>query len=256
MREYSFNKRIDSEYNLAKLFNSILEELDTIRLLTCPSSTFNFQYSRDSMFEVFYHCCVTEVYFHSVFDNLLKWKKEADIYTTNFRGLWYAYALNEKINLNKEYGSEDDLDYNDDGSLRTNFTEDEVSGFTILDGWIGYNDIFLTAKQQDFDYLYRILENANAFSFGSMKRALGWDISVYKTQPDDTLEKMTWEEEILSEVEDQYKVDSLSEYLKIVIANIVSLVEEVEALNRTEDNKEFFELLPSRIDRILNLDIL
>lgn len=255
MVQYSFSKNIEGNEPLTHLFNAVLKEMSFLRMISAPSSTYSFEHSSDSMSKTFFDCCIAEVYFNRVIDELRKWKTDTIKYVNEFQCSWKYYSLSRKNDLSNEYGH-DDTDYDDNGDLRTSFTDDELSPYTLPGTWLGYNDIFLTAEPSDFAFISRILENVGIFSFLKFKEAMGWgEIKTYTQEEDGSMKQMSWEDEVLQDAEKQIHADSLSEIMKWVLYSVRILVNEVSNLNPTEDNKEYFESLVSRIDNILNLKI-
>ena len=254
MRCYSISNNIEGEEPLVNLFNNILDKMDFFRIVSAPSNTFNFRHARDHISaKIFFDCCITETYFNSAIDHLRKWKREAEIYISVFNCSWKYYALSRHKDLIKEYGY-DESDYDENGDIKTSFTDEEIKGYSILCSWTGYNEIFLTSHPSDFNFALQVLDNVNLFSFTSMKNALGIDIQS-KRLVDGHLVDNDFADEVLIDAREQHQASEMGDLLSIVLVEINHLVKDIEGLNPMEDNKDFFKELPRRIENLLNLEI-
>lgn len=251
---YSINKKIEGNEALTQLFNTILGEMNFLRMVTAPSSTFSFKHNSNMTAQTFFDCCIVETYFHRVIDELRKWSADTYRYVNEFNCSWKYFALSEKNDLIDKYGY-DESDYDDKGKLKTSYTDDELSHYTLPSSWTGYNDIFLTSEPSDFEFAHKVLENVSMFSFSKFKSAMGLEsLPTYKNENGE-MKPMSWEEEIIDDAHNQYRADSLSEILKWVLNQVRELVDDVLRLIPTKDNKEFFQSLNKRIDNILKLEI-
>ena len=260
---YANFAEIENESNLAKFFNMVFEKLETFKMISSPDlHAYNDLYSaKGKTSEVvknasilFYEACLLENYLHSIIEHLTDWKEKAIRYNSEFSGSWRFYAIAEHRDGIKEYGGED-TDYNKDGSIRTDFTDEELKGADIVSQMVDYNHIFLTTKPEHLYLIYNLLLNIGDTNIFKFFENQGIPLSTYSRDENGNMVKNTWADEKCMEAKDQHICDTLAEMLYSVVAEVSGLVVEVEKLKYNSDNKKFFTELPERINAIMDLQI-
>lgn len=258
-KHYSSFSKIEGDCNFALLCNKAMDLLSSQRLFVAPLST-SFRDKRLSTYGyrettavVFYEMCLFETYLISAFEHLTRWRANATKYNTEFAGSWKYYALADRIESIKEYGGEDE-DYNEDGTVKTDLTDEQLRGSDIVTQMTDYNDIFLTTNPGDWEIINTLLQQRSDFSLSKMFERMGKPILSYRSESGELIQN-TWADERLLEAKEQYVSDSISEIINSVIDELCTLVKQVNSLRWNTDNKKFFANLPARIDAILNLEI-
>lgn len=251
----------ESKTQLAQLFNAVMDRTNTVRLFLAPSSTSIVDCKSVEGLEMeafyaqeFYNLCLAEIYFHQVIKYLTEWKEMAMQYNDEFAGKWKYYALSKHIELIKEFGGEDE-DYNDDGSIRTEFTDEELAHSAIVNEMRDFNDIFLTADYSLLMGIYDILLNNSELDIQKIFSQLGNPIKTYRHGKDGEMIENTWVDEIELSSCRQNECDMLADTLLSAQKAVVKLVKEVKSLKVFTNNTRFFAKLPGRIEAILDLRI-
>ncbi len=261
MIRYEFFKEVEPNTQLLKFFNMVFDELGTLRLVSCPDMhTYKDLYGNRAEIQnsaiLYFETCLLELYLHSIPQYLSRWKEMAEKYNTEFNGSWKYYALDDKRSLIEEYGGEDD-DYDADGSIRTDFTDDELKACSIVTQMVDHNHIFLTTQPWHLATVYKALQSKSEFNvFKVLEKVSGGKrLKTYRKGANGEMIENTWEDERLKEATDQYVADSIAEILCSVVTAVSLLVTRVEELRYNKDNKKFFATLPSHIDDIMELRI-
>jgi hypothetical protein len=253
-RHYSIPERIEGNEPLVKFANSVLEKTEMLRIVTAPSSTARFKDINPYSIENFYHCCMLETYFHSAIEHLRKWKEDAIKYNTEFQGSWKYYAIADRLDCIKEYGGEED-DYNEDGSVRTKWSNKELEGSSILYSWRAYNDIFLSSKVTDFARVSTLIQVESKLSIVDFFRTQGKELTTYKKDAQGNMIPQDWADEQMSKAKSEFVADNMVDFLTLFVKNCRTIIDQVEKLPYNKDHKDFFASLPNRIDAILDLKL-
>lgn len=256
---HEFYKPIEHESNLAKLFNMVFEELATLRQISSPSYqtyTLYNRYSKEGSAPaiMFYEILLLEVYLHSIIAYLPEWKEKAMRYNSEFSGSWKYYALAEHIDGIKEYGGEES-DYSD-GSIRSNFTDEELKGSSIKEQLTGYNHILLTTCQGHVLPILHILKQRSQFNvFKMFETCFGKKLKTFREDKNGYMIENTWVDEAIQTAKEQVVSDDIADMLSSVVLNLQFMIADINKLRFNRDNKAFFAKLPGKIDNLLNLEI-
>lgn len=260
MRIYSMYERIKGNSPLVMIFNQIMDILDTPRMFVAPSCTS----CRSSKYKpygfrattaiAFYEYCLLEEYLHSLVANLADWKDWAEKYNSEFGGSWRYYAMADRLESIKEWGGGEEKDYNPDGSIRTEVTDKELDGYSLVECMRGHNDIFLTTSPGDWEFIYNTLHKTGQMSIFKAFEAMGTPLSSYRLENGEMVQN-TWVDERLHEAREQAESDTMADHLFSVVSKACELVNDVKKLKSDSDNKVFFSNLPGTIEEILNFHI-
>ena len=112
---------IDSELPLAKAFNRIISDLELLRIMTNPR-IFSDSTDKEAPFRMhnYYLTVLWERWLHGVFNRLVEWANTISSYFDEYNGSWEYYALSQRLEFIKEYGSDDEDDYNPASPPRQN----------------------------------------------------------------------------------------------------------------------------------------
>ena len=116
---------IDSELPLAKAFNRIISDLELLRIMTNPR-IFSDSTDKEAPFRMhnYYLTVLWERWLHGVFNRLVEWANTISSYFDEYNGSWEYYALSQRLEFIKEYGSDDEDDYNPDDTIKTKIYKD------------------------------------------------------------------------------------------------------------------------------------
>ena len=122
----SIMRPIDSQQPLAKAFNKVISKVSTLRIMTAPRIFADAKGEEASFKMVYYYqTMLWEKWMHEVVARLNEWVNIIDEYFDEFEGNWRYYALAKRLDFLKEYGSDEDDDYNEDGTFKTEGVTDE-----------------------------------------------------------------------------------------------------------------------------------
>jgi oligoribonuclease (3'-5' exoribonuclease) len=254
---YCFFTELDDDTLLGHLFNQVIEALKSARIVSSPETTTVDGWNNREKAFLFYEMCLTEQYLHSIISNLSKWEKLTRKYAKEFHYSWKYYALANRMDLIKEVGGEDD-DYNDDGSVRTDFRDEELIDDTIIAELLdtSCNNIFISTKPTDcLKVCYMIIHAGTFCIIDLFKEKTGKKIKTYRMGEYGEMIQNDWTDEAMQKAEKQLEHENIADIFWSVILFVNELIRYVEKLPKTEDNREFFQKLPKVIDNIFYLKI-
>ena len=255
--KYFFFNKVNDDTPLGRLFNEVFNVLEIPRSISAPADTTVDGWENSEKSLLFYKMCLMEQYLHSIMDNLSKWQTLTEKYAKEFHYSWKYYALSNRIDLIKEFGGDDD-DYNEDGSIRTDFSDEELINDTILSDLADpqTNSIFLSTTPMNCLTTCNLIVHLGANSiFDFFKNATGKPIRTYRKNEDGKFIQNDWIDDAMIKAEEELAHDHAATLLWSVLLFIYSLVCKVKELSKTEDNMIFFKKLPKLIDTIFNLKI-
>jgi hypothetical protein len=222
-----------------------------------PETTTDDGWNNTEQALMFYELCLMEQYLHSIIHNLTEWQALTTIYAGEFQYSWKYFALSNRMDLIKEYGGEDD-DYNEDGSIRTNFSDEELITDTIVAELSDTHtkSIFHSTTPMDCLTMCNMLVflGANCI-IDFLKNSSGKPIKTFRKDDDGELIENDWMDEAMHKAAKELAHEDLATILWSVLLAVYALVLQVKDLPKTEDNKEFFMSLPKKIDHIFQLRI-
>ena len=127
-------KHIESELPLAVVFNKVISKITTLWIMTRPR-IFDDTKGEEATFKMitYYQILLWEKWLHEVVKRLQEWVTSIDEYFDEFNGCWEYYALSKRLDFIDEYGTDDDEDYNSDGSIKTEgITHEQLKYHTVF----------------------------------------------------------------------------------------------------------------------------
>ncbi len=262
MFKYEAHQRIENDTPLANIFNEAMKAILVLRMVSAPDVRQYAEQNESRIKELaysFYQFCMVEVYFHNVINVLLYWQKLAEKYNDEFKGNWRYYALSQRVDSINEFGSEDDNDYNKDGSINNEVSNDILSDYSIVYEMTNERSAFLDTRacMPHMMYFYSMLYAKSEFNvFEILEQASGKRIPSYRMDKNGNRVQNTRTDEQIMKVEDYWRNCSLLDALYSGVVACQALVMDVLDLDQQNDNKEFFKILPKRIQDILNLNVI
>lgn len=262
---YEFFENIDHESALAKFLNKVFHQLHLIRMISAPMifnesekvSTKIKGYDSEKMMH-FYQTCLFEVYAHSLVRKLEEWRCSIDEYLNQFNGSWEYYARSKRLECIDTYGGEDN-DYNEDGSVNTDISVDEIVRYSIILDLIpeDWKDIVLNKNYEDLNFICLQINVNGSFSLREMLNAMGADnLKSYRVSEEGQMIENSEDDEILHKVQERNKSEDVSIQLCSIVMIVTNIIQELKDLPKSEDNKFYFANLLVRIQHIFDMDIL
>ena len=254
---YLFFTKVSDRTPLGRLFNEVFGVLNIPRGASAPDTTTDNGWMNSEQALVFYEMCLLEKYLHSIIDNLSEWLSLTKKYANEFQYSWKYFAISHRIDLINEFGG-DENDYNDDGSIRTDFTDEELIDYTIVTELANPNfrSIFLsTTPVNCLNSCLMISYLGTNCIFDFLKEKTGKPIRTFRKDEHGRLVENDWMDEAMQKAENEIAHNKIADMFWSVLLNVYALLEKVKKLPKTEDNKVFFQGLPKLIDQIFNLKI-
>ena len=255
--KYRFFTKVDASTPLGKMFNKVLSVLEIPRGISAPETTTEDGWNNTAQALMFYELCLMEQYLHSIIHNLTEWQMLTKKYAGEFHYSWKYFALSNRMDLIKEYGGED-YDYNKDGSIRTDFSDEELVNDTIV---AELNDthsksIFHSTTPMNCLTMCNMIVYLGANCIiDFLKKTSEKPIKTYRKGDDDELIENDWIDEAMHKAAKELEHEDLATIFWSALLAVYALVLQVKDLPKTEDNKDFFMSLPKKIDRIFQLSI-
>ena len=255
--KYRFFTKVDETTPLGKLFNKVFGVLKIPRGISAPETTTEDGWNNIGQALMFYELCLMEQYLHSIIHNLSEWQTLTKKYAGEFHYSWKYFALSNKMDLIKEYGGED-YDYNEDGSIRTDFCDEQLINETIVAELSDTHtkSIFHTTTPLNYLTMCNMIVYLGANCIiDFLKKSSGKPIKTYRKGDDDELIENDWMDEAMQKAANELAHEDLATIFWSALLAVYALVLQVKDLPKTEDNKEFFMSLPKKIDNIFQLRI-
>ena len=249
--------KVDGGTPLGRLFNEVFNALELPRGISAPSSSTVNGWNNSEQALLFYEMCLIEEYLHSIIENLTRWKVIAEKYANEFHYSWKYYALSDRIDFIKEEGGEDS-DYNDDGSIRTDVSDEELINYTVVNELADphLNSIFMSTNPMNcLTACFMVVYAGSNCIIDFFKEKTGKTIKTYRMDDYGRMIENDWMDCAIQKAEKEQIHDNVAEMFWSVLMSVYGLVCQVENLPKAEDNKQFFQVLPRIIDAIFNLKI-
>ena len=254
---------IESKLPLATAFNRVISKLEPLRIM-CYPRTFSDTKGDTAAFrkENFYETILWEQWLHGVFERLKEWENTINEYFDEFCGSWEYYALSKRLEIFNEFGSDDDEDFNPDGSFKTeNITHEQLKYYTVFcDLYHDSIDIVQDTKAADLDSLISTLDaNARISIIDFFQKIPGAKVNAYKMGDDGNFHPITFAEKELMKVSEMVNARDLG-LLILTIAKIMeSLISEISEYYESEksfdNNHDFLNALLNDISKIQHLEL-
>ena len=147
-----FQESIESDLPLAKAFNRVISKTLLLRTMSLPR-TFSDATGELAAFRMqsYYESVLWEKWLHGVFKRLEEWTNIINEYFDEYSGSWEYYAHSKRLDFINEYGSDDERDYNPDGTIKTHgITHEQLKFHTVFsDLYYDGVDIVQDTKPED-----------------------------------------------------------------------------------------------------------
>lgn len=259
MKEYV--EPIESEKPLAKAFNRIISKISLLRIMSLPRtfSDATGEFAALNM-QTYYETVLWEKWLHGVFDRLEEWTNIINEYFDEYAGSWEYYALSKRLDFINEYGSDDEEDFNLDGSVKTHgLTHDQLKYHTVFsDLFHDCVDIVLDTKSEN---LYPLISTLNAGSQISiidvLEQVSGKKVESYIKDESDNLRPATFADKVEIKVSGMVEAEDLGQLIILIAKKMESLTKQIESIYRYDkkyqDNRDLLKSILQEVSSMLYL---
>jgi hypothetical protein len=187
---------------------------------------------------------------------LHQWQEILYKYNGEFEGRWKYYAASKRLDYIKEYGGGED-DYLEDGSVKTNISEEELTQYSVLDDLVSdfFRSIFIETKPENLmSFFQYIVINSNLNINDIFQRTTGKTLKTYRIEDEQMVEN-TFADEVLQKIDYEDSALLLVNTLFSVVLQINILIKKISELDKANDNRQFLSMLPELIQDILDVKI-
>lgn len=229
---------IESSVPLAKAFNKIIEKVQTLRIITLPR-TFEDVRGEEASFKtsVYYQTILWEKWMHEVVARLQEWDATIDKYFDEFDGSWKYYALSKRLDFIKEWGSDDEADYNSDGSVKTTGIQNsQLKHHTIFqDLYHECVDIVQDSHPSDLRPLIQALDTNSRFSLSDvLYKATGKRIPSYTLDENGNIRTTTFAERELRKAIGMAEAHDYGHFVYSIAVLMEQLTKELELIAHSD----------------------
>lgn len=259
--QYEFFQNIEDDSNLAKLLNRVFKSMRFAKMISAPrvfADLRDYRNEEDTPIKsalMFKQLCLAEIYFHSVIYNLYRWKELLAKYNGEFESSWRYYAVADRMDMINKYGR-DESDYTEDGKEKTLFSDEDLEYNTIIYNLVpeDHTDIFTQTEYDDLNFIVNLIKVDSSFSIVDIVQSIsGQKISTYREENGKMIEN-DWIDESAQKAFNQINADEIVGLFSVAMVEIRTIIDEVYDLYPFNDNKDYLQYLPSKIDSIINLD--
>ena len=254
---------IDSELPLAKAFNRIISDLELLRIMTNPR-IFSDSTDKEAPFRMhnYYLTVLWERWLHGVFNRLVEWANTISTYFDEYNGSWKYYALSQRLEFIKEYGSDDEDDYNPDDTIKTTgITHEQLKYHTVFrDLYHDCVDIVQDTKPDDLYPMITTLDAKSRFSvIDVLQKATGKQITSYILNEKGNLRPMTFADKELIMVTNMVKAMDNGQLVYTIAQIMESMTSEIESIAKSDkafsDNHDLLNAILNDTTSVLNLHL-
>ncbi|MDJ1505527.1 hypothetical protein [Xanthocytophaga agilis] len=274
-------RRIESETRLAELFNAFMNSLSTFDIISDPvyySMKVHVQsvdrdlsdvetiYSAYERFERYYQLAILSNGLNQFHSAVLKVEKMLLQYLNEFGGNWKEFAIRNRIISIEEYGSTDDEDFNEDGSIRYQEDWESIRHYTIhteLLSCIGANyhekkakhkevrgEGLGTSRATDYSDFLLMVRNETSFSPFKFFAQQGTPLQLYKENEVGEMEPMTLADTVEAEMNTDIRNGNIADLFTEAIETGYQIRELFESLSADQDHKEEYSQMLQFVQQI------
>lgn len=240
-------EKIKAEDNLARLFNAYIKGLSTINIFSTPHETMrecrqafsrekrgrgkSEDSIRDSA-QRFYELTIVGNALLGIHSSVTEGIQLLQDFFTTYDGDLKRYAIERRIKIIDEYGSDDPTDWYRDNEAdeseewKVTYKDDEesIKSYTLYSDLGGSfhghetrGEYIGTSGPEDFIVYSTLVKHDSDFSFRKMFAAAGHDIPVYRKQEDGQMVPMSLGEQIESELNEDIRNGRVVEFFDHVL---------------------------------------
>ncbi|MDR1348023.1 MAG: hypothetical protein LBJ63_06290 [Prevotellaceae bacterium] len=261
---YELFHPVDESTALGRFINIVFSKLFMARAISAPISYEavkekgkKIENHKERAALHFYDLCLGELYLHSIIDNLNRWQRILKEYNEEFQSNWRYYASSKRLDSIREYGGEAD-DYNDDGSIKTDVSDEELLNYSVIGDLIpdSWSDTFIHTIPQDlypFASFIPVNEKINAFEI--FEQCFGKKPTTYRME-NGIMKENTFADELIHRIEREDSAELTANTLIAVCVEAIFIVCTTKELDRNKNNEGFLsKFLPAYINNLFELKI-
>ena len=254
-------QHIEGEQPLAIVFNKVISKITTLRIMTRPR-IFDDIKGENAAFKMmsYYQILLWEKWLHEVVQRLQEWITTIDEYFDEFNGSWEYYALSKRLEFIDEFGTDDDEDYNPDGSIKTTgVTHNQLKYHTVFyDLYHECVDIVQDTHPQNLYPLLNAIEaNSRVSIIDILQKVSGKEITAYTMGDDGHLRPVTFADRELHKVSEMVEAHDYGQIIIIVAMLMEQLTKSIETAAKSDtafgDNHDLLRAIQSDVEAILSL---
>ena len=255
-------QHIEGEQPLAIVFNKVISKITTLRIMTRPR-IFDDIKGENAAFKMmsYYQILLWEKWLHEVVRRLQEWTATIDEYFNEFNGSWEYYALFKRLEFIDEFGTDDDEDYDSDGSIKTTgITHEQLKYHTIFsDLYHECVDIVQDTKTTDLYPLINAIEaNSRVSIIDILQKVSDKEVTAYTIGDDGHLRPVTFADKELHKVSEMVEAHDYGQIINIVALLMEQLTKGIETVSKSEtvfgDNHDLLRAIQSDAESILSLN--
>jgi hypothetical protein len=255
-------KHIESDLHLAIVFNKVISKITTLWIMTRPR-IFDDTKGEEAAFKMmtYYHISLWENWLHEVVKRLQEWSATIDEYFNEFNGSWEYYALSKRLEFIDEFGTDDEEDYNLDGSIKTiGITREQLKFHTVFyDLYQDCVDIVQDTKPKDLFPLVNAIEaNSRVSIIDILQKVSGEEVTAYTMGDDGHLRPVTFADRELHKVSEMVEAHDYGQTIMIGAMLMEQLTNGIETVAKSEtafgDNHDLLRTIKSDAESILSLN--
>ena len=256
-----FLEPIESDLPLAKAFNRVISKILMLRTMSLPR-TFADATGELAAFKMqsYYETVLWEKWLHGVFERLEEWTNIINKYFDEYSGSWEYYALSQRLDFINKHGSEDDEDYNPDGTVKTHgVTHEQLKYYTVFsDLYYDGVDIVQDAHPNDLYSLISAIKANSQISFiDALQQVSGRQIESYVLDESKNFRPATFADKVEIKVSEMAEADNLSNLVYLIAQKMESLTAKIEAVYRSDkkfrDNHKLLKSILREISAMMYL---
>ena len=193
--------------------------------------------------------------------HLQEWVTTIDEYFNEFTGSWEYYALSKRLEFIDEFGTDDDEDYNPDGSIKTTgITHEQLKYHTVFyDLYHDCVDIVQDTMPHDLYPLINTIEaNSRVSVIDILQKVSGKEVTAYTMGDDGSLRLVTFADRELHKVSEMVEAHDYSQVIYTTALLMKQLTKGIETVAKSEmaflDNHELLRAIQSDAEAILSLN--
>lgn len=258
-----FIEPIKNELPLAKAFNRVISKTTLFRIMSLPRtfSDATGEFAAINM-QTYYETVLWEKWLHGVFKRLEEWTNIINEYFDEYSGSWEYYALSKRLDFINEYGSDEDEDYEPDGTVKTHgITHEQLKYHTVFsDLYYDGVDIIQDTKPEDLYSLISAIKATSQISIiDILQKVSGKPIESYILDESKNLRLATFADKVEMKVSEMAEAEDLSKQVYSIAQKMESLTKKIEAVYGSDrifqDNHKLLKDVLREVSSIMHLQI-
>ena len=255
-------QHIESYQPLAIAFNKVISKITTLWIMTRPR-IFDDTKGEEAAFKMmtYYQILLWEKWLHEIVKRLQEWITTINEYFGEFNGSWEYYALSKRLEFIDEFGTDDDEDYNPDGSIKTTgITHEQLKYHTVFyDLYHDCVDIVQDTKPKDLYPLINTIEaNSRVSIIDILQKVSGKEVTAYTVGDNGHLRPVTFADRELHKVSEMVEARDYGQIINIVALLMEQLTKGIENIAKSDvvfmDNHDLLRAIQSDAGAILLLN--